>query len=189
MLLMIVQTAYVQVQQSDLITQARLGKPGGLARLYEQYSQRLFELAFHLTGVAADAEDIIHDVFLGLPEALRRYEERGQFEAWLRGVAVRATLLHMRGARRRRETRIDMVTERPVTVSDDPEVSASEVHDAIAKLPDPLRTVLVLKQFDGYSHKEIGGLLGISNGASRVRFARAIHALRKLIRHDTHGAP
>ena len=52
-------------------------------------TRALLALARRLAGSAADAEDVVHDVFLGLPEALRRYEERGSLESWLKRVTAR----------------------------------------------------------------------------------------------------
>ncbi len=56
--------------------------------------------------------------------------------------------------------------------------TAIDLDQAVATLPEPLRMVFVLKQIEGYSHDDIAGLLGITSGASRVRFVRALRQLR-----------
>jgi RNA polymerase sigma factor (sigma-70 family) len=89
--------------ESEAVVRARLGEAEALAALYHRHGQQLFGLAWWLTGSHADAEDVVQDLFVGLPEALRRYEERGRLEAWLRAVVVRLVLMRKRAERRRRE--------------------------------------------------------------------------------------
>lgn len=172
-----------------LIRLARAGEAAGIAGLYRRYAEALYRTAYRLAGSAADAEDVVHDVFVGLPEALRRYEERGgAFAAWLRRVAVRRTLMRARGERRRREVALDDAFDAGSVSGGAPADAAAEtadvqraVHAAVRALPDGLREVLVLRQFEGYSHDEIAALLGISVGASRVRLTRALEALRRAL--------
>ena len=54
-----------------LVVRARLGAPEALGTLYSRYAERLHRVAFHLTRSEVDAEDVVHDLFVGLPEALR----------------------------------------------------------------------------------------------------------------------
>jgi RNA polymerase sigma-70 factor (ECF subfamily) len=170
--------------QPDAVTQARRGEPDGLAVLYESYAEHLFRLVCRLTSSTQDAEDIVHDVFLGLPEALRRYEERGSFKAWLTRVTVRHALMRMRSQRRRREVPLtNAVNHRRAAVGTDGGAGV-DLHRAMARLPASLRTVLVLKQFEGYSHEEIAHLVGISTGASRTRYSRAVQTLRRMVREE-----
>lgn len=164
-------------QVAELIRQTAAGDPDGIAGLYRLYCGRLLRLSWRLTGSRHDAEDIVHDLFLGLPEAIRSFEHRGNFAGWLNRVATRMALMRMRSARRRREASLE--DSQPV-VSDS--LSAEDRPDLdqhIAALPTTLRAVLVLRQIEGYSHEEVGALLGISPGASRVRFNRALQRLRQ----------
>jgi len=164
-------------QVAELIRQAAGGDPDGIAGLYRLYANRLLRLAWRLAGSRQDAEDIVHDLFLGLPEAIRSFEHRGSFAAWLNRVATRMTLMRMRGARRRRESTLD---ERHPAASQQPSPEdQSDLDRHIAALPTTLRAVVVLRQIEGYSHEEIAALLGISSGASRVRFNRAVRRLRQ----------
>ncbi len=78
---------------ASLIAEARAGSPDALSALYLEHGAALFRLAYRLVGGREDAEDVVHDVFVGLPEALRRYEdprrldETPQRQAAARGVA------------------------------------------------------------------------------------------------------
>jgi len=159
----------------SLIAEARAGSPDALSALYREHGAALFRLAYRLVGAREDAEDVVHDVFVGLPEALRRYQERGSFAPWLKRVTARLALMRLRRSKRRREVALDNAAgqaEPPVTAERD------GLQAAVDTLPDHLRSVLVLKEIEGYGHAEIAELLGISEGASRVRLTRALKRLR-----------
>jgi RNA polymerase sigma-70 factor (ECF subfamily) len=162
---------------AHLAERTRLGDVDALGELYSRYSARVMSLALRFTGERADAEDVVHDVFLGLPEALRRYEEQGALEAWLKRLTVRVALTRMRTDRRRRESGLGEDVARGI--SDTDQVAATSVLDrAIRELPESLRIVFVLKEIEGYSHADIASTLGISSGASEVRLSRAMRLLR-----------
>jgi len=159
----------------SLIAEARAGSPDALSALYLEHGAALFRLAYRLVRAREDAEDVVHDVFVGLPEALRRYEERGSLAGWLKRVTARVALMRLRSGKRRREVALDEAAGQA-------EPSATAERDglqaAVNRLPDHLRAVLVLKEIEGHAHAEIANLLGISEGASRVRLTRALKRLR-----------
>jgi RNA polymerase sigma factor (sigma-70 family) len=157
----------------DLIARVRAGDSEALGDLYARTARSLASVARRLTGTQQDAEDVLHDVFLGLPEALRHYDERGQLEAWLRRVTARVALTRLRTMRRRRETEIP-----PDVESGNHNEESIGLARAVDELPEALRVVLVLKMVEGYSHSEIANLLEISPRASEQRLYRAIQALR-----------
>ncbi len=162
---------------AELIRGARAGDPDALGALYEAHGAALFRLAYRLMGSREDAEDVVHDVFVGLPEALGHYEERGNMAGWLRRVAARVALMRLRSHRRQREVALDRV-EDAAGLSAVPLVDAASLQEALDTLPGPLRAVVVLNEIEGYTHAEIGELLGISAGASRARLLRALKRLR-----------
>ena len=150
---------------------------------YAEFAPRMLQLAIRLTGERAEAEDVVQDVFVGLPEALRRYEERGQFGAWLRRLTVTQALMRRRREKSRREVApIDGVAGNDAI---DPAVDAEltsemiAVEQALFTLSTPLREVFVLRVVEGYSHAEIAALLGITVGTSEVRLTRAVKAMRE----------
>jgi RNA polymerase sigma factor (sigma-70 family) len=161
---------------ATLLTLARGGSMEALAGIYRAQGQSLFALAYSLTGSREDAEDVVHDVFLGLPEALRNYEERGSAEAWLRRVTARVALSKLRSHRKG-----EVGLERAEGVRD-PAADTVSVETmlpkAIDSLPANLRQVFLLKEVEGYSHAEIAAFLEISIAASQVRLHRAIKILR-----------
>lgn len=151
--------------------------PDALAALYARYAPVMMRVAYHLTGSRADSEDVLHDVFLTLPDALRRYEERGRLEAWLVRLTARAALTRGRRHRRAAETPIDnKAIGGPST-----HIERVDLQSALRALPSSLRAVVVLKEIEGYSHAEIATMLGISVGASEVRLCRAMKRLREAL--------
>ncbi|HKS07689.1 MAG TPA: sigma-70 family RNA polymerase sigma factor [Gemmatimonadaceae bacterium] len=163
-----------------LIAQARDGSSDALASLYREHAEAMMAVAYRLLMSRPDAEDVVHDVFVGLPEALRKYEERGSFASWIKRVTVRVALSRLRAERR--TTDIDHASEAHATARD--VVTHVALRDAIASLSPALRAVLVLKEIEGFSHADIAGMLGISVAASEVRLHRALRALRTILRDD-----
>ena len=163
---------------AELADRARSGSPDALGELYEAFGTGLFRLAYRLTGSREDAEDTVHDLFVGLPEALARYEERGSLGGWLSRVTARIALVRLRSRKRRRETTLGThdrgIDSRPLA-------DAIALQTAVDALPEALRSVLVLKEIEGYSHAEVSDALGISVINSRVRLARALRCLRKAL--------
>jgi RNA polymerase sigma-70 factor (ECF subfamily) len=173
------------LEDRQLAGALRGGDMEALRQLYERHSPRLHALASHLLGSADDADDLVQDIFVGLRHALAQYDERGSFEHWLRRVAVRAALMRLRSERRSVARAAvagqDSAPHGSTLVSDPP--LAEALSCAIAALPVELRTVAVLRLIGGHGHEEIAAALGISAGASKVRFHRAVARLRKQLHH------
>lgn len=164
-----------QLSAHELVAGLRRGNAAAITALYEAQGGALLHLATRLTGSTPDAEDLLHDLFVGLPELLGRYHHRDRLDAWLRGVMVRLALGRMRLAQRREITASAQIDTE--ASSGDP-WTAMDLEAAIAALPDSLRAVFVLRQVEGYRHEEIANLLDITSGASRVRHLRALRQLR-----------
>jgi RNA polymerase sigma-70 factor (ECF subfamily) len=165
--------------ESELLAAARSRDLTALGELYARHSDMVYSAARRILGTAQDAEDVLQDVFVGLPRALAAYHERGRFVAWLRQVTVRTALMRRRSSDRKREAPLDHTTL-AAPASHSP-LDRIALERALARLPDALRLVFVLKEIEGYSHAEIGALLGISAASSSVRLSRAWSALRREI--------
>lgn len=166
-----------------LVLRLRAGEEAAITEAYHRFAGGLLTLAFRLTGRADDAEDVVQDLFIGLPEALARYEERGQLVPWLRRIVVRLALMRLRAGRRRSEADLDRAAGTGLS----PSASSAQSVDSLAltaaldRLPGDQRAVVVLKVIEGYSHEEIAELLGIRRNASEVRLHRALARLREML--------
>ncbi len=147
-----------------------------LSIVYQHHAGVLTGVAFRLTGSRSDAEDVVQDLFVGLPGALTRYDERGRFLHWLRRLVVRLALMRLRADRRRREWSLDEVIE---AGGNSLPAEPSPLQDALRGLEPDDRAIVILKVVEGYSHSEIAELLGIRRGTSEVRLHRALARLRQ----------
>lgn len=170
-----------RIGDERMILRARAGSPDALAELYDRFGDRIYATAYRLTRYAADAEDILQDVFANLPENLERYDGEASLETWLKQVTVRAALMVERTRERRREVRLpalpsadDLLGRAPP-----PTLDAVVLQRAIERLPERYRLVFILKEVEGYSHAEVADFLGITVTASQSRLSRARKRIRR----------
>lgn len=159
---------------AEIVALVARGDREALGTLYDRHAATLLGVAYRLLMSRTEAEDVVHDVFIGLPEALRRYEEPGALIGWLKRVTVRVALTRMRHDNVRATQNLSTSISAPPRDHD----AAIDLDEAVARLAPSLRAVLVLKEIDGYSHAEIAEMIGISTTASKVRLHRALRALR-----------
>jgi RNA polymerase sigma-70 factor (ECF subfamily) len=157
------------------------GDLSALGELFEGYGTLVYRTALGLTGDTADAEDVTQDVFLRLPAVLGGFTGTlANFPGWIRRIAVRQALMHMRTARRRREVSVEGVAA--LFTPADGTASRLTLAAALERLSPEHRTVFLLKEVEGYDHAEIAELLGITTSNSEVRLHRARRQLRDLLK-------
>ncbi len=161
-----------------LLDRVARGDLGALAELYESHSQAAYRLALRITGSTPDAQDVVQDLFIALPEALTSFRGDGSFRSWFRSCAARQALMHLRTRRRRRE--VELHPEWMVG-SHGPGIERIELESALAQLPESLRVVVVLREIEGFLHEDIAEMLGITVAASRMRLMRARSRLREMV--------
>lgn len=169
-------------EERTLLERVKNGSTEELGVLYQRHAEMVFRLAARVTASREDAEDVLQDVFLGLPLALQKYREQGSFEPWLKRVTVRTALMRMRARGRKREDPMDAVAEIAGEDSERREVDRIALRRILHEMPDTLRAVFTLKEVEGYSHGEIGEMLGITSGASATRLLRAWTFVREAAR-------
>ncbi len=168
-------------RQAALVEGARAGEPEAIAELYEMYGATVYRVALRLMNSAADAEDVVQDVFIGLGRSLLRFDGRGSLEGWIKRVTSRTALMRLRRLRSRNEISLDAGLPAWTATTRSSPADRLTLERALAELPDALRAVFVLKVIEGYSHQEIGELLGIRPGTSKTRLSRARKELQKSI--------
>lgn len=167
--------------ERDLVERLRAEDPEAFANLYDLYAGLLFRIGYSLLGDTFEAEDLVHDVFLGLPRALTTFEGKGSFEGWLKRVATRTGLMKLRVARLRsgsvqRRGWTLRSFERPPDLD-----TAMDLEAALDRVKPALRAAFVLREVQGYSYEEVADLLGISVSGAKVRVMRARRALSALL--------
>ncbi|MGQ0608051.1 MAG: RNA polymerase sigma factor [Chloroflexota bacterium] len=156
------------------------------ATLYRRYLDPIYGYCFYLLGDHHDAEDATERTFLSALGAIDRFRDEGaSFRSWLFRIAHNQLANALRSRSRHRADALDGAHE-PVA-DDDPARSASLADDArrlrvaVASLSDDRRQVVVLRFVDGLSTREIGVVLGRSEGAVRVLQHRALRELAALL--------
>jgi RNA polymerase sigma-70 factor (ECF subfamily) len=142
----------------------RAKDPEAFAWLYDHYAGLLFRIGYSLLRDPSEAEDLVHDVFLGLPRALVTFEGRGSFEGWLKRIATRTGLMKLRQGR----TRTTWLQRWGWTVPGlkrPPDADGAGPGERTRQLTPALRAAFVLRD-QGYSYEEVADLLGISAGQS-----------------------
>ena len=163
--------------ERDLVERTMRGEHAAFTTLYLAHAPAAYAAAHRLLGNSADAEDVIQELFLALPATLAGHDPaRGPLAPWLRRVAVRMALMRMRSIRRRRETSPEVVAT--LLARDDRPIERLSIEAALGRLDDEQRAVFLLKEVEGYEHREIAALLEISIANSEVRLFRARQALR-----------
>jgi RNA polymerase sigma-70 factor (ECF subfamily) len=144
-------------------------------QLYSRFAEGMLGVCYRYTKSLADAEDVLQEGFLRVFKNLHQYKSEGELGAWIRRIMVTTALNYLkRNAKYQRDLAFDKIEMHPVS-NDDPQVTlnAKELASLIQQLPTGYQTIFNLYAVEGYSHVEIGELLGISDGTSRSQYARA----------------
>jgi len=178
---------------AELVARMKAGDLAAFEEVYRQHGRRLYNLGLRMLGQPADAEDALQDVFLQAFRKLGSFKGDAALGTWLYRLAMNLYLdrLRSRGAREDRATdRLE--TAGPATAWErDPgvemAVSRIDLERAMAELPAGYRAAFVLHDVEGFEHREVGAILGISEGTSKSQVHKARLRLRQLL--STHRAP
>jgi RNA polymerase sigma-70 factor (ECF subfamily) len=166
----------------SLLDRLRAADADALGEVYQREGAVLLRTASWLTGSTSDGEDVVQDLFVGLPDAIGSYNGTGDLGAWLRRIVVRMALMRLRSERRRRQSPAEAAETVPASGGGANAITARlSIDTALRALSDDLRVVFILKEIEGYSHAEIATRLGIEVNTAQVRLHRARRALRVLL--------
>jgi len=163
-------------------------------RLYDSTFQILFRVAYRVTNSAEAAEDLCQDSFFRLYEKNMVFPSPDEAKYWLIRVVKNAALNYAKRKERERKAYQRAFKEdyRQVETGEGLLVrkeTSEEVKTALDKLPENLRMVLILKEYADMNYKEIGRVLGISEGNVKVRVFRARERLTALLQTIDSGSP
>lgn len=150
-------------------------KPEAQRQLYEQFAQQMLGVCSRYTKSISDAEDILQEGFIKVFKHLHQYKFEGDLGAWIRKIMVNTALNYLKKNKKYQyDLSFDELTLHPVS-NDAPEVKldSKELAELIRQLPTGFQTIFNLHAVEGYSHVEIAGMLGITDGTSRSQYARA----------------
>ena len=162
----------------ELLPAVADGDEAAFRILYRRHTPRLGMLVLRvLGGHDADAEDVVQESWIRAVAGIGDFRGDSQFGRWLNGIGIRVA---WEAIRRRHST--EMVTaESEPTVEPPDSVERLDLEDALRRLPDDQRAVVVLHDVEGFGHDDIAVSLGIAVGTSRSHLFRARRALRTML--------
>lgn len=170
-------------EDARILQRARRGDTAAFESLYRANAGRVYALCLRMAGNAHQAEELTQAVFIRAWEKLWTFRGNSAFSTWLHRLAVNVVLTERR-ARMRREARVMLAED--VTVFERPSRPPQtgqrlDLEAAMAQLPEGARTVFVLHDIEGYRHREIAEMMGVTDGASKAQLHRARKLLRKAL--------
>ncbi len=169
--------------EAQLIEGCKRGDRKSQKKLYDTYAAKMMAVCFRYAGDKEAARDMLQDGFIKVFSNLDSYAGIGSFEGWIRRIFINCCLEALRKNDLLRDTEdIDATYHiHDVQASVLEEISAKEILGLVSELPSGFRTVFNLFAIEGYSHKEIGEILQITESTSRSQFTRAKQVLQKRV--------
>lgn len=172
---------------AQLIEQTLAGRSAAFGELVRKYQDRLFNTIAHVAGNTEDARDIVQDAFVQAFLKLESFQHNAAFYTWLYRIAFNVAMSHRRA--RRPTVSIEQARENagaePADTSDNPETvllrkeRCQQVRNAIARIKEEYRAVIVLREIDGCCYETIAEILDLPIGTVRSRLYRGRLQLTK----------
>ena len=180
----------MRTADADLVARCKRGEPGAFEALYRQHASRLYNLAYRMVGNAADAEDLLQEIFLLAHRKLGSFKGQSALGTWLYRLATNLCLDHLRSKAARTAQATSSIDEEspsgrryePAAPAVQPAISV-DLERAIARLPEGCRAAFVLHDVEGLEHREVAEVLGIAEGTSKSQ----VHKARQRLREWLHG--
>lgn len=180
-------TDETSVPDSELIQAALLGQQWGYEGLTRRYQDRLFSSIRHEVGCPVLAEDIVQDAFVRAFTHLHSFRNQSNFYTWLYRIALNARRSYFRKSHR--ALPLDMVGDASEQMWSETRESPSncaerveerkQVREALTRLDEPHRTILILREFEGFDYQTIADVLHVKVGTVRSRLSRARAQLKR----------
>ena len=171
--------------EKQLLALCKQGDRYACKQLFEMYSGKMMALCYRFARDRNEAEDILQEGFVRVFTKLELYSGLGSFESWMKRVIINTALKYReKNVTKHNYTEIDNIhvfDKNPTIIE---ELSKEEILKLIQELPDGYRTVFNLYIIEGYSHKDIGQMLGIEESTSRSQLVKARNLLKKKLNNQ-----
>lgn len=168
------------MEEHRLVVLAKEGDMNAFEGLVKAFERPIYYLCLRMAGAPQAADDLVQETFVRAFGALSGFDDSRDFYAWLRRIAVNASLNHIRAAKREEP----LGDREPIPCRDTPQdelqnrEAEGKFREALGALPSDQRAVFVLRVFEDQSYREIARALGISSGTVMSRLSRARQKLR-----------
>ena len=174
-----------------LIQRCLRGDQAAWERIVRLHRRRVFNVAYKFVGRPDEAEDLTQDIFLKVFKSLGTFDRRANFQTWLISVSRNLCIDHYRSVRKERQTidrDIDANELSPATKEPGPVAALEQrdrvmlLRDALAELPESLRTAVVMRDIQELSYQDIAARLRLPEGTVKSRINRGRTELARQIR-------
>ena len=176
-----------RVMEAALIERCRRGELGAFEEIYRAHAGKLYGLILRMVGNAADAEDLLQDVFLSAHRKLAGFRGESALGTWLYRLATNQCLDYLRSRAARTGQLTDGLDDEPAAVDAgsraiaEQSVDKMDLERAVAQLPEGCRAAFLLHDVEGLEHREVAEALGIAEGTSKSQVHKARLRLRGLL--------
>jgi RNA polymerase sigma factor (sigma-70 family) len=166
----------------DLIKRCRAGEQKAQELLYKQFASKMMGICMRYATDRMEAEDMLQNGFIRVFQKLNDYRGEGAFEGWVRRIMVHSSIEYYRKHHKMMQAvDIDETSEPSVDPIAMAKLDAKDLMALIQQLAPGYRIVFNLYAIEGYSHREIGEIVGITEGASKSQLSRARGILKEQI--------
>lgn len=166
-----------------LIVQSQQGDQAAMSSLYGLYAKAMYNICRRMMGDEEEAKDLLQESFIDAFQKLPSLREVNTFSSWIKRIVVNNCI----NAIRKKKLDVDQLQENADFIEEEEDdfeytnFQAAQIMEAIDLLPNGCKTVLNLYLFEGYDHKEIGEILGVTESASKAQYCKAKAKIRKVL--------
>lgn len=172
----------MEIDESQIIAAIQQGELSNFSSLYDLYNDKLYRFIYFRTHHKQTAEDLTSTVFMKALEHIGSYKPRkGQFSSWLYQIARNAIIDHYRTFKPSEdiENAWDLGSNVNIERDTDLKMNLEKVQSYLEGLSAQQRDIVIMRVWDGLSHKEIAEVLGITEANSKMIFSRTLGKLQK----------
>jgi RNA polymerase sigma factor (sigma-70 family) len=171
------------LNEKELIKKCLKKDQRAMEELYKCFSPKLFGICLRYTKNKMEAEDLLHDGFIRILNNLENYRHEGSFQGWVCKIMVTSAInYYHKNIARNNEAELNEIGNEELMEDDiNSFISHNELLEMIRKLPAGYRMVFNMFVIEGYSHKEIGEMLNVSESTSKTQLLKARKALQNMI--------
>ena len=165
----------------EIIRDCQEGRPSALQYLYEKFSPVMFAICLRYSRDRTEAEDLLQEGFLKVFRSIGGFRGEGSLEGWMRRIMVNTALEQYR--RKNYMYPVENLPEEEAGEAESPDMQlrSEDLQQMICDLPPRYRMVFNLYALEGYSHKEIAIMMGITTGTSKSNLSRAREILQRKV--------
>jgi RNA polymerase sigma factor (sigma-70 family) len=171
--------------EQELIDGCRKGDRSFQRALYDRFSRKMLVVCMRYSKSSAEAEDILQEAFVKVFQGIKDFRQESKLETWITRIMVNTAL----NAQRKKLYLFPMVdVEDTNLTTEEVSITGMNVQDLLEMIQSPpqgCQVVFNMFAIEGYSHKEIADMLGISEGTSKSQYARARSLLQNKLMKET----